>query len=130
MVRWLLEQETLRQRAVGTGDSEALYALVAALARFGRPEDAFVIFRAHEATDETRVGVDVEQVGRLGVDAVRRFLCTVIDAGIDAGGPDAGEAAQAMVWLEDGLAAGAFADLAGYFAWADERFGLHVSGPV
>ncbi len=109
LVRWLLEQETLRQRAVGTEGSEILYALVAALARFAQPEDALSIWRAREATDETRVGVDVEQVGRLGVDAVRRFLRSMIDAGIDAGGPEAGAAARAMAWLEDGLAAGAFA---------------------
>lgn len=126
VTRWLLDQETMRLRAAGQGASEALYTLVAALARFGSPQDALAIWRAREATPQTRAGVDVEQMGRLGVDAVREVLRSIRDAG----GADASEAAEALAWLEDDIALGAFADLAAYFAWADERFGLHVSGPV
>jgi hypothetical protein len=29
-----------------------------------------------------------------------------------------------------GIAEGAANDLPAYFAWSDERFGLHVSGPT
>lgn len=126
LTRWLLEQETLHQRAIGTGGSEILYALVAALARFGSPQDALTIWRARDATPQTRAGVDVEQLGRQGVDEVQRSL----RATAEASGPDAGEARAALAWLEEGLTTGAFADLPGYFAWADERFGLQVSGPV
>ncbi|HEX6818744.1 MAG TPA: hypothetical protein VF120_10245 [Ktedonobacterales bacterium] len=126
LARWLLEQETMRQRALGAGGSDAFYALVAALARFGSAEDALAIWRAHEATPQTQAGVDVEQLGRLGEDAVRRYLSELAEAD----GPDAPEARAALVWLDEGLNAGAFADLPGYFSWADERFGLHVSGPV
>lgn len=126
IVRWLLEQETADLREMGRGASETLYTLVAALARFGSAEDALVLWRAREATPESRTGVDVEQLARLGFDALRHTL----GSAVSAGGADAREAADALAWLEEGVAAGALDDLAGYFAWADERFGLHVSGPV
>jgi hypothetical protein len=126
LVRWLLEQETAALRAARHGASETLYTLIAALARFGNPADALSIWRAREATPESRAGVDVEQMVRAGVGAVRRWLQTAADRGA----PDAREAADALAWLEEGAAAGAFDDLAAYLAWADERFGLHVSGPT
>lgn len=119
--RWLLDQEIADLKAAGQGATEALYTLVAALARFGVPEDALLIWRAADATPETRAGVDVEQVGRAGVDAVRRALRA-------ARGARTPGAAEALAWLEEGAAAGAFTDLPEYFAWSDERFGLHVSG--
>jgi hypothetical protein len=37
---------------------------------------------------------------------------------------------HALDWLEEGASVGAFDDLPGYFLWADERFGLSVSGPT
>ncbi len=126
ITRWLVEQETAALRAVGRGESEALYTLVAAVARFARPEDALLIWRAREATPETRVGVDVEQLARAGAEAVRRYLRSIVEGA----GSQARGAANALAWLEEGLTAGVFMDLAAYFAWADERFGLHVSGPT
>lgn len=123
LVRWLLEQEIADLEATGHGATEALYVLVAALARFGQAEDALLIWQAHAATPETRAGVDVEQVGRAGIEAIRRALTRARDAGV-AG------AAEALAWVEAGAAAGAFDDLPEYFAWSDERFGLHVSGPT
>jgi hypothetical protein len=126
IVRWLLDQEIASLHAAGRSESEALYTLIAALARFARPEDTLLIWRAREATPQTRAGVDVEQMARAGVDASRRYLRSVVERE----GPETHEATAALTWLEEGAAAGALADLAGYFAWADERFGLHVSGPT
>lgn len=126
LTRWLLEQETAAHAARGAGASEALYTLVAALARFGRPEDALLIWRAREATPETRGGVDVEQLARAGVAATRAALEQLVGRG-DA---QSDAARRALGWLDAGAAAGAFDDLPGYFLWADERFGLSVSGPT
>lgn len=125
-MRWLLRHETAALRAAGHGASEALYTLVAALARFGRPADALLIAQAGAATPETRAGVDVEQLARAGVEPVRRWLRGVIERG----GSERRDAAEALAWLEEGAASGALDDLAAYFTWADERFGLHVSGPA
>jgi hypothetical protein len=126
VARWLLEQEIAAHVARGAGASEALYTLVAAVARFAQPTDALLLWRARQATPETRMGVDAEQLGRAGVDATRATLA-VVATGSDA---QAEEAQQALQWLEESAAAGAFDDLAGYFLWADERFGLTVSGPT
>jgi hypothetical protein len=126
LARWLLEQETAALAAAGRGVSEALYTLIAAVARYADPDDVLLLWRAREATSETREGVDVEQLARAGIDRVRRRLQTLVRAG----GPRAVEASEALQWLEDGLAAGASADLPGYFAWSDERFGLRVAGPT
>lgn len=126
LARWLLDEETAAQVARGSGASEALYTLVAVVARYAAPEDALRIWRAHEATPETRAGVDVEQVGRLGVTQTRAAVQRIIDAG----GVQAQEAQHALAWLDEGAATGAFDDLAGYFLWADERFGLRISGPT
>lgn len=115
LAQWLLAQEIAAHEARGAGASEALYTLVAAMARFGQPEDAPLLWRAREATEETRAGVDVEQFGRLGIAAARAALA---------------REAVAIAWLDEAAATGAFDDLPGYFLWADERFGLHVSGPT
>jgi hypothetical protein len=126
IARWLLEQEVATHIATGYGASEMLYALVAAVARFADPADALLLWRAHEATPETRAGVDVEQLARAGVERVRarlRLLATV-------DGEPGQEAARALAWFEDGLAQGALRDLPDYFAWSDERFGLLAEGPV
>lgn len=126
ITRWLLEQESRALAARGAGESEALYTLVAALARFGQRSDALTLWRARQATPETRAGVDAEQFARAGLDATRSLL-----AGLARdGGPDATEARAALDWLAEAGAAGAFDDLAAYFAWSDERFGLHISGPT
>src|SRR6185437_16058309 len=74
LVRWLLEQETEYVRVAGRGVTETLYTLVAALARFGQPEDALTLWRAHEATPQTRAGIDVEQVLRADPERVRIYL--------------------------------------------------------
>jgi hypothetical protein len=126
IARWLLEQEVLAHEAAGRGASETLYILIAALARYTDPDDVLLLWRAREATPETHVGVDVEQAARAGIDHVRRRLQTLIHTG----GPRAQDAACALQWLDEGLAAVAASDLPGYFAWSDERFGLHVSGPT
>jgi hypothetical protein len=126
LTRWLLDAETDALAAIGSGASEALYTLVALVARFGDPRDALLIWRARQTTPETRVGVDVEQMARLGLDGVRRYLSRLRDAS----GPEANEAAEALAWLDEGERDGAFADLASYFAWSDERFGVTVSGPT
>lgn len=126
VARWLLEQEVAARRAAGHGASEALYALVAALARFGDPDDALLIWQAHEATAETRAGVDVEHLARAGVERVRTRLRALAARG-DTGGADA---RRALAWLDEGMAAGALDDLAAYFAWSDERFGLVTGAPV
>jgi hypothetical protein len=126
LARWLLQQETVDLTAAGHGVSETLYTLVAAVARYADPDDVLLLWRAREATPETRAGVDVEQFARAGVERVRRRLKALIRTG----GQRAAEASEALQWLDDGLAAGASSDLPGYFAWSDERFGLHVSGPT
>jgi hypothetical protein len=126
LARWLLEQEVAAHEAAGRGASGTLYTLLAAVARYADPDDVLLLWRARLATPETRAGVDVEQAARAGVERVRRRLQTLIRQG----GPRAAEAAQALEWLDAGVASGAAADLPGYFAWADERFGLRVSGPT
>lgn len=123
---WLLEQETAAHEARGHGATEALYTLVAAVARYADPADVLPLWRAREATPETRAGVDAEQALRSGVERVRRRL----RAPIQRGGPRAEEARQALEWLEQSIATGAADDLPGYFAWSDERFGLRISGPT
>jgi len=126
IARWLLEQEIADHEAAGHGASEALYTLIAAVARYADPDDALLIWRARTATPETRAGVDVEQAARAGVERVRRRLRALIAAG----GPRAHAAADALEWLEMGVASGAASDLPDYFAWADERFGVRVAGPT
>jgi hypothetical protein len=126
LVQWLLEQEVAYLRASGQGVTETLYTLVAALARFGQPEDALLLWRAREATPETQSGVDVEQLLRAGFEPVRTYLRRLA-RGME---PVAHEAQAALDWIEAGIAAGAADDLPGYFYWADERFGLQVSGPT
>ena len=124
--RWLLEQEIADHEAAGHGASEALYTLIAVVARYADPDDALLIWRARTATPETRAGVDVEQAARAGVERVRRRLRALVAAG----GPRARAAADALEWLDEGVAAGAASDLPDYFAWADERFGVRVAGPT
>ena len=126
LARWLLEQEIAAHEAAGRGASETLYTLIAVVARYADPDDVLLLWRARNATPQTRAGVDVEQVTRAGVERVRRRLRALVSRG----GPRAMEAAEALEWLEQGLAAGAGDDLAGYFAWADERFGVRVCGPT
>ncbi|MFI5271491.1 MAG: hypothetical protein ACHQ4H_00485 [Ktedonobacterales bacterium] len=126
IARWLLEQEIAVHESAGHGASETLYTLVAAVARYADPDDVLLLWRARNATPQTRAGVDVEQLARPGVERVRRRLATLARTG----NPQSAAAAQALDWLESGLAGGAGDDLPGYFAWADERFGLHVSGPT
>jgi hypothetical protein len=126
LARWLLRIETEALSAAGTGESEALYTLVALVARFADPHDALLIWQARQATSETQVGVDVEQMARLSLDGARRYLAELRDAN----GPEASEAAAALTWLDEGERDGAFGDLVGYFAWSDERFGITVSGPT
>jgi hypothetical protein len=70
--------------------------------------------------------VDAEQALRAGFERVRRRLTVLVERG----GSRAAEAACALEWLTTGMATGADDDLPGYFAWADERFGLRVSGPT
>jgi hypothetical protein len=126
IARWLLGQETAALEAAGRGATEVLYTLIAAVARYADPDDVLLLWRAREATPETRAGVDVEQFARAGVDRVCRRLQTLVRAD----GPRAAAAAEALQWLDDGLASGAGSDLPGYFAWSDERFGLRVAGPT
>lgn len=126
LVRWLLEQEAASVRAAGRGVTETLYTLVAALARFGQPEDALPLWRAHEATPETRAGIDVEQLLRADPERVRLYLGELAHGQ----GALAHEARAALAWIEAGIADGAATDLPGYFYWADERFGLQVTGPT
>lgn len=126
---WLLEQEIAAIRAIrtiGAVPAETLYRLIAAVARFAQPEDALLIWRAAQTTAETRVGVDVEQALRAGPEAVLR----VLRQRIAEGSPHAEDAAAALAWVQEGIASGAANDLPAYFAWSDERFGLHISGPT
>jgi hypothetical protein len=122
----LLRTETEALMSAASGESEALYTLVALVARFADPHDALLIWRARQAAPETQSGVDVEQMARLGLDGVRRYLSRLCDTH----GSEANEAAAALAWLDEGERDGAFSDLAGYFAWSDERFGITVSGPT
>jgi hypothetical protein len=126
VARWLLEQEIAAHEAAGRGASETIFTLVAAVARYADPDDVLLLWRARQATAETRGGVDVEQAFRGGVERVRRRLQTLMRQQ----GAHAREAAEALEWLESGVSQGAAEDLPGYFAWADERFGLHISGPT
>ena len=122
----LLEQEIAAHEVAGHGATETLYSLAAAVARYADPDDALLLWRARQATPETRAGMDVEQLARAGFERVRRRLTTLARSS----GPTANQARQALEWLESGAATGAMDDLPGYFAWADERFGLHTSGPT
>lgn len=124
---WLLRQETadLAQRGISSA-TESLYTLVALVARFRQPEDALLIWWAREATPETREGLDVEQMARAGLEAVRRVLERLKE--VDEA--DAQEATAALAWLAEGEREGAFTDLPGYFSWSDARFGLEVFGPT
>jgi hypothetical protein len=126
LARWLLEQEVAYLCAIGHGVTETLYTLVAALARFGQPDDTLTIWRAREATPETQSGVDVEQLLRAGFEPVRSHLHRLASGE----SPEAQEARAALDWIEAGVADGAADDLPAYFYWADERFGLQVSGPT
>lgn len=126
VARWLLEQEIAAHEAAGHGATETLFTLVAAVARYADPDDVLLLWRGRQATPETRTGVDVEQAFRGGVERVRRRLQTLVRQQ----GARAREAAEALAWLESGVSQGAAEDLPGYFAWADERFGLHISGPT
>lgn len=126
IARWLLEQETAAHQARGFGATEALYTLVAALARFGQPPDVMPLWRARQATAETRVGVDAEQFARANLSATRALLAVMAREG----SPDGMEARVALDWLNEAQAAGVFDDLAAYFAWSDERYGLHITGPT
>jgi hypothetical protein len=123
---WLLRAETEALMSAGSGESEALYTLVALVARFADPHDALLIWRSRQVTPETQAGVDVEQMARLGLDAVRRYL----SRSREENRAETGEASAALSWLDEGERDGAFNDLAGYFAWSDERFGITVSGPT
>lgn len=127
VTRWLLRQEIAAHQARGAGASEALLTLVAAVARYGRSDDALLIWRAHEATPETRAAVDVEQMARADLTSTRATLARLA-ASADV--EEAEAARRALDWLEEGAAVGALGDLPGYFLWADERFGLTVSGPT
>lgn len=126
IARWLLEQEAAAHEAAAQGASDTLYSLVAAVARFGDAQDVLLLWRAHDATPETRDGVDVEQLARAGVDRVRTRLIQLVATG----GRRGQEAARALAWFDAGIAAGALEDLAAYFAWSDERFGLALHAPV
>jgi hypothetical protein len=123
---WLLEQEIAAVALSGAGGSETLYRLIAAVARFARPQDALLIWRAAQATPETRVGVDVEQALRAGPAATLRTLQRLSARGDS----QAADVVTALAWIQVGIAEGAASDLPAYFAWSDERFGLHVSGPT
>lgn len=126
LLRWLIEQEIAAQAASGHGASETLSILVAALARFTDPADALIIWRARDATPATRDGVDVEQLLRIGVERVRRHLTRLIQKDET----HADEASHILAWLEAGVASGAADDLPAYFAWSDERYGIHIDCPT
>lgn len=123
---WLLQREIDALATAGAGASETLYRLIAAVARFARPEDALLIWRAARTTAETRAGVDVEQALRAGPEGVLRALTRQVAQG----GDDAQDASAALIWVRAGIAEGAADDLPAYFAWSDERFGLRISGPT
>ena len=123
---WLLEQEVAAHRAAGYGAGQTLVALVAAVARFGHPEDALLLWRAWAATLDTGDAVEVEHLGRAGVERVLDWLTRASETG----GPAAAEAHAALAWLERGMADGAFDNLAAYFAWSDEANGLGTYAPT
>jgi hypothetical protein len=123
---WLLQQEVAAHHAAGRGASDALVALAAAVARFGQPSDALVLWQAYAATPDTRDTVDVEHLGRAGVERVRAWLLSKASEP----GWAASDAEAALAWLEAGQAAGAFDALADYFAWSDEAIGLTTGAPV
>ncbi|HEX9037243.1 MAG TPA: hypothetical protein VF808_09665 [Ktedonobacterales bacterium] len=125
ITRWLLEEETAALAARGVGASEALFTLVAALARFGQPSDALILWRARQATAETQEGVDAEQFARAGLAATRAALEASARGGVAGAG-----ARAALAWLDEARALGAFDDLPAYFAWSDERYGITISGPT
>ncbi len=124
IARRLLLEEIVTLESAGVGEPEALFTLVAIVARFANPADVWLLWRAHQATPETRLGVDVEQVGRLGVERSRAIL----EQTASGDGAQADDAQQALAWIAQGAESGAFDDLAGYFAWSDDRFGLTVAG--
>jgi hypothetical protein len=124
-VRWLLGEELEALARQGHGATDTLYLLVAACARFGDVEDALLLWRAYAATAETRATVDVEQMARAGVERVRATLSALAGAG-----QQQAEAAAALSWFEEGLASGALDDLASYFAWSDEQYGLVTGAPT
>jgi hypothetical protein len=124
-VRWLLGEEVEALERQGHGATDTLYLLVAACARFGNADDALLLWRAYAATPETRATVDVEQMARAGVERVRATLGAQASAE-----PQHTEAAAALRWFEEGIASGALDNLAGYFAWSDEQYGLVTGAPV
>lgn len=124
IARRLLLEEIVTLESAGVGAGEALFTLVAIVARFANPTDVWLLWRAHQATQETRLGVDVEQIGRLGVEQSRAIL----EQAASGDGAQVVEAQQALAWIAQGAESGAFDDLASYFTWSDERFGLAVSG--
>ncbi|HEX8981846.1 MAG TPA: hypothetical protein VF792_03675 [Ktedonobacterales bacterium] len=124
IARRLLLEETVMLETAGVGATEALFTLVAIVARFANPADVWLLWRARQATPETRLGVDVEQVGRLGIEQSRAIL----EQAASGDGSNADDARQALAWITQGADSGAFDDLAGYFAWSDDRFGLTVAG--
>lgn len=126
LAAWLLEREIAWVINAADPDLETLYRLVAAVARYARPDDALLIWRAAGATPETRAGVDVEQALRAGPDAV----LSALERRAARGGSLAVDAAAALAWVREGIAGGAASDLPAYFTWADERFGLRISGPT
>ena len=126
LAAWLLEQESAALALAGAGDPETLYRLIAVVARFAHPEDAPLIWRASQSTAETRIGVDVEQALRAGPEAVVRTMRRTMAQG----GPEAAAAEATLAWVQAGVDSGAASDLPAYFAWSDERFGLHISGPT
>jgi len=141
LARWLLTQEIAAHEAAGHGAGDALYTLIAIVARFGQPDDASLIWRARQATPETREGVDVEQIVRAGVDKVRLYLARRAKQGKAGGAIESARSSQlaregarqatlALAWIDEGQASGAFDDLPAYFAWSDERYGLRVVGPT
>ncbi|HEY7985041.1 MAG TPA: hypothetical protein VID73_12775 [Ktedonobacterales bacterium] len=125
VVRWLLGEEIAALARQGHGATDTLYLLVAACARFGNADDALLLWRAYAATPETRATLDVEHLARAGVERVRATLGALAGAG-----PQRAEAAAALAWFEEGVASGALDDLAGYFAWSDEQYGLVTGAPV
>jgi hypothetical protein len=123
VIRWLLGEETAALVARG-GESETLYTLMAALARFGQPSDALALWRARDASAATQMGADPEQFARAGWSATRDWLASVARGGAS----EAAEARAALVWLDSAAAEGCFDNLPDYFAWSDERYGVRVSG--
>lgn len=70
IARWLLEREIADHEAAGYGASEALYTLIAAVARYADPDDALLIWRAHgDAGDARRGGCGAGGAGGRGAGA-------------------------------------------------------------